>query len=138
MTPSAGSARPCPSGAARPGEEDVQLVVQPLLGQLVLGDQAPPVAYRRGQRVLLLVEEGSALALAGQVGQRGAVAVVGLEPSRSQLRSGGGGLRRCEDPDLSGKALVELAHPGLVQPGGGLDGEYGTGAPAYSTTSRCN
>jgi hypothetical protein len=70
----------------------VQLVVQPLLGDLVLGDQAATVPHRGGERITVVIGDEPALALAGQVGQRGAVAVVGLEPPRAQLRAGSGGL----------------------------------------------
>jgi hypothetical protein len=107
----------------------VQLVVQALLGDLVLGDQAAAVPHRGGQRILQLIGHETALALAGQVGQCGAVAVVGLEPPRAQLGAGGGGLRGCEQSHRAGKALVELANPGLMQPTGRLDGEDRSARP---------
>jgi hypothetical protein len=107
----------------------VQLVVQSLLGDLVLGDQPAPVPDRGGQGILDLIGDPTALALAGQVGQRGAVAVVGLEAPRAQLRARRSGLRRREQPHRSGKALAELPHPGLMQPTAGLDGEHLTRGP---------
>ena len=62
------------------GAERVQLIVQALLGDLALGDQATAVAHRGGQRVADLVGDDAALPLPGQIGQGGAVTVVGLEP----------------------------------------------------------
>lgn len=104
--------------------ERVQLVVQPLLGDLVLGDQAAAMPHRGGECVLDLIGHQPALTLAGEIGQRGAVPVIGLESPRTQLRAGRSGLRGREQPHRSGKALVQLAHPGLVQAAGGLDGEH--------------
>jgi hypothetical protein len=49
--------------------EGVQLVVQPLLGDLVLADQAAAMPHRCGQRVVHLVGDDPALTLARQVGQ---------------------------------------------------------------------
>jgi hypothetical protein len=62
------------------GAERVQLIVEALLGDLALGDQAASVPHRGGQRIRDLVGNDAALALPGQIGQGGAVPVVGLEP----------------------------------------------------------
>ena len=75
-----------PVGGRQAGAERMQLVVQALLGDLVLGDQAPAVPDRDGQRVIDAIGDAPALSLPGQVGERGAVAVVGLEAPGSELR----------------------------------------------------
>ncbi len=62
----------------------MDLVVQSLLRGLALSQQ-PAAEPDRGQqclvRVVLVDQDGPAVALPGEVGQGGAVAVVGLEPA---------------------------------------------------------
>src|SRR3954452_25317661 len=109
----------------------MQLVVQALLGDLVLGDEAPAVPDRDGQRVIDPIGDAPALSLPGQGGQRRAIPVVGLDPPRPQLRAGAGGLRRCEQSHRPGEALIQLRDPDLMQATGGLDSDSGgTTAPA--------
>jgi hypothetical protein len=50
------------------------------------------VPDRGSQSVIDPFGDDPALTLPGQIDQRGAVPVVGLDPARSQLSSGGGGL----------------------------------------------
>jgi hypothetical protein len=61
----------CPAVADRRGQaraECVELVVQPLLGDLALGDQAAAVPHGSGQGVIDAVGDKPPLALAGQIG----------------------------------------------------------------------
>lgn len=63
--------------------------MQPLLRDLAFGDQATPIAHRRPHRLHRIIDNRPALTLPGQVGQRGAVAIIGLEPTRPELRPRG-------------------------------------------------
>jgi hypothetical protein len=107
--------------ALRARAERVQLVVHALLEHLALGDEAPPVAHRRGQRIERRILGRASLALAQQVDERRAVAVVGLEAARAELRPGGLRLGWREQPQRAGEAALELARERLVQRAGRLD-----------------
>jgi hypothetical protein len=113
----------------------VQLVVQPLQGTLCSAMRRGGAGLRR-QRVRRLVGYATALALASQIGQRGAVTVVGLEPPRPQLCLGGGGLRRRKLPHRSGKAWLSSRLQAWCSPPVASMANTGAAGPAWSTTSR--
>ncbi|WGY01826.1 hypothetical protein QI633_25245 [Nocardioides sp. QY071] len=66
-------------------------------------------------RFLGLTPAASTSALAGEVGQRGAVAVVGLEPARAQLLTSCLRFRRCEQPQRTGMEPLEFGCPRPMQ-----------------------
>jgi hypothetical protein len=66
----------------------VDLVLEPLLGGSALGEQPAPEPHSGQQRILRVVlpeQHGPTRSLPGEVSQRGAVPVVGLEPARPEL-----------------------------------------------------
>jgi len=54
--------------------------VQALLSDPAFGDQTAAITHRGSHRLDRILDHGAALALPRQVGQRGAVTVIGLEP----------------------------------------------------------
>jgi hypothetical protein len=105
----------------QPRAKPVDLVVEALLRDLALSEQAAAVTNGRAQRVLLVHGDRPAVALPSEVGQRRAVPVVGLEPARPELIAGSDCLRRREQPHCIGEALRQLASPHRVQRTGRLD-----------------
>ena len=67
---------------------------------------------------------GTPGALAQQPDQRGAVTVVGLKPTRAQLRPRGLGLRRREQPQRPRPAAFDLGRPRPMQRAGRLDPDH--------------
>ena len=94
--------------------------MEPLLEHPAVGDQATSVTDRPKQGVHGLVSHRAAGTLAQQPHQRRTITVVGLETPRAELGPGRLGLRRREQAHRSGIAPLQLRHPGLVQPAGGL------------------
>ena len=62
--------------------------------------------------------------LAQQPDQRGAVAIVGLEPPRPELAASRGGLRRREQPQRSRPAPLDLSRPRAMQSAGRLQANH--------------
>jgi hypothetical protein len=96
--------------------------MQPLLGDLAVDHQTTTMAHRCRQRIyrrfLVVV---SAASLAGQICQRRTVAVIGLKPGRSQLRSRSPGFRRCEYPHRTRMTPFQLDNPRPMQIAGRFD-----------------
>jgi hypothetical protein len=59
--------------------------MQPLLGDLPLAGQTAAIPHRGPQRLDRPSLDATALALPGQVGKRGAVAIIGREPAGPEL-----------------------------------------------------
>lgn len=112
-------------GRGQARTQRVELVMEALLGLLAVGDQTAPMAYRRPKflhcRFLGLAP---ATALAGQIGQRCAVTVIGLEPARAQLHARGPCLGRCEQPNSARMQPLQLRRPPPVQASGRLDRDH--------------
>nr|WP_254427649.1 hypothetical protein [Mycolicibacterium conceptionense] len=65
------------------------MIVHSLLGDAFVGHQTAAVTHRRPQRIdCCLFNMAAARSLASQIGQCRAIAIIGLEPARSQLDSG--------------------------------------------------
>ena len=95
---SSANARPCPFGAESPGASAPGLVMQTLAQRLEREHQLSAVRHRRAQRVNRRAARRLPGALASEPDQRRAIAIIGLEPSRAQLRSRRLRLRRREHP----------------------------------------
>jgi hypothetical protein len=89
--------------------------VQALAQRLQLGDQLAAVADRCSQRVERRRRGRTSSPLTHQPHERRAVAVVGLEATRPQLRPRGLRLRWREQAQRTGVAAFELGGPGAVQ-----------------------
>lgn len=106
----------------------VELVVQTLLGDLAISDQAPTMTHRGAERIhRRLLGVSPACTLPGEVGQRGAITVVGLEPTRAQLHTCCLRLRRSEQPHRPRMRPLEFGRPRPVQASGGFDRDHGPG-----------
>ena len=100
--------------------------MQPLLGDLALGDQTTTMTHRRPQLGNRIVHEPATVNLAGQVGQRGAVPIVGLEPARTQLSAGCCRLRRSKDPHRCRETSFQRRGPRAMKTASGLDRDHRT------------
>jgi hypothetical protein len=96
--------------------------VEPLLGLLAVLDQPTTVTNRRAQGVdRELFSVPTARALTGQIRQRSASPVVGLEPTRPQLSAGDPGFGGCEESQRPRVASLQLRCPRPMQALGRLD-----------------
>src|SRR5436309_10017385 len=98
--------------------------MEPLLGLLAVIDQPAPVPDRGTKRVNSgFLGLAATCTLPGQIGQRSAVTVIGLETTRAQLSPSRLGLRRREQPQRPRMETFELSGPGPMQAPSRLDRE---------------
>ena len=113
-----------PGRRREPGRERVELVMQPLAQRLERQHELATVRDGRQHRLDPAGKRGTPGALARQPDQRGAITVVGLEPTRRQLRPRRLRLRRSEQPQRPRPAPFQLGHPRPMQRPRRLDREH--------------
>jgi hypothetical protein len=99
--------------------------MQPLLGDLAVKHQTTTMTNRCPQRIYRrFLAIAPAVSRAGQICQRRAIAVIGLKPCRSQLRSRSPGFRRREHPHRTRVTAFQLSNPRPMQITGCLDRDH--------------